>query len=111
MKRQHMRRRERSKPAAGEAQSKKSRSPAEVAKYLERFGYFHPAMNPVYRELRLKPPLIAPSKARSLADISTALKAYQHNMGLPTTGKLDADTRKVLETPRCGVPDFPKRGT
>jgi hypothetical protein len=88
-----------------------TRSPRDVAIYLERFGYFHPAMNPVYRKLKIKPPSKFLKNIKSFGDISGAIRAYQYNMGIPATGRLDPGTAAILQQPRCGNPDFPNRGT
>ncbi|KAK6633346.1 hypothetical protein RUM44_003948 [Polyplax serrata] len=62
--------------------------------YLSRYGYLPPNLN-------------EPSTA-ALIDkkiFSKALTDFQYFFGLNKSGHLDADTRRLMETPRCGAPD------
>lgn len=78
----------------------------DIAEYLDRFGYFHPAMLPVYEKFSLRQPMTGPASLKSREALSDALKAFQYRMGLQPTGTFDDATKRLFETPRCGVPDF-----
>ncbi|EEF27766.1 Metalloendoproteinase 1 precursor, putative [Ricinus communis] len=63
---------------------------SELKKYLNRFGYLPGNVN-----------------FTDIFDLEfeSAILAYQNNLGLPVTGKLDADTISTIMSPRCGVSD------
>lgn len=42
---------------------------------------------------------------RRATDVSQAISAFQAAYGLKATGELDAETKKLMKTDRCGVPD------
>lgn len=46
----------------------------------------------------------------NLSDILAAIAAYQKFFGLLETGELDKQTLRLMNTPRCGVPDRPQGG-
>jgi len=58
----------------------------DVEKYLSQFGYHNP-------------------NAFSGHNVSTALLSYQQAFDLPQTGVADAETLKLMQTPRCGLSD------
>ncbi|KAL0916595.1 hypothetical protein M5K25_014122 [Dendrobium thyrsiflorum] len=60
--------------------------------YLHRFGYL--------------PTPVSNFSDLFDSDLAAALLSYQRNLGLPTTGSLDAETLSVISLPRCGVPDI-----
>lgn len=61
---------------------------------MERYGYVR-AVNPVKGEIR------------SHDELVEAVKKLQRMGGIPETGKLDdPELLKLLEKPRCGMPDF-----
>ncbi|CAI9095783.1 OLC1v1031799C1 [Oldenlandia corymbosa var. corymbosa] len=64
----------------------------ELKKYFQRFGYLpnDPAKNltDLYDE-----------------ELESAVFAYQKNLGLSATGKLDPDTMNEIMAPRCGITD------
>ncbi|KAK6633347.1 hypothetical protein RUM44_003949 [Polyplax serrata] len=66
----------------------------QATMYLSRYGYLPPNLN-------------EPSSA-ALIDkklFSKALTDFQYFFGLNESGHLDTDTIRLMETPRCGVPD------
>jgi peptidoglycan hydrolase-like protein with peptidoglycan-binding domain len=74
--------------------------------YLTTYGYFpNPELAAEYPRWQA----IVPDGPRdpSVFDEQTALavSAYQRNMALEVTGVVDAATRKMIATPRCGYPD------
>nr|CAH0111125.1 unnamed protein product [Daphnia galeata] len=62
----------------------------QAMKYLSRFGY----LSPGYQN----------SSYSSILSIKT-IRDFQSFGGLKITGKLDAETLKLMNTPRCEVPD------
>ncbi|KAH7568515.1 hypothetical protein JRO89_XS06G0009200 [Xanthoceras sorbifolium] len=63
----------------------------DLKKYLERFGYLNP--NPSFDD--------------QFDDIlESAIKTYQLNFNLNTTGTLDPQTVSTMMMPRCGMPDI-----
>jgi hypothetical protein len=74
--------------------------------YLTSFGYF--PNDKLAREYPSWRPLVAqPPADQSVFDqhTSDAVARLQQNTGLKVTGNVDAETRAVLEQPRCGVPE------
>ena len=79
---------------------------AAVHSYLWRYGYFpnealmqrYPAWRPLVTEAPASP---------SIFDQRTALavEKFQANYGIPVTGIVDAKTREIMRTPRCGIPE------
>lgn len=74
--------------------------------HLKAVGYFPSA------EIAAKYPAWRPAVSDAPADpqvfdarMEKALLTLQRNNGLLETGIVDADTRALLRTPRCGVPD------
>ncbi|KAK2643019.1 hypothetical protein Ddye_024782, partial [Dipteronia dyeriana] len=64
----------------------------DLKKYLERFGYLNPNH---------------PSDDDHFDDtLESAVKTYQLNFNLNTTGILDPQTVSTMMLPRCGVPDI-----
>ena len=39
-------------------------------------------------------------------EIRQSIKSMQRFAGLKETGRIDKDTKKLIETPRCGLPDM-----
>jgi len=60
--------------------------------FLLRFGYL---------------PRSASYATTVTAATEAAIKAYQKHHGLPDTGTIDDATARLMEMPRCGVPDIP----
>lgn len=60
--------------------------------YLMQFGY-------------LPQSDIETGNLRTEESVRDAVRELQRFGGLPETGNIDAATRKLLATPRCGVPD------
>ena len=61
--------------------------------FLQRFGYYQ-APDPRV------------GKIASEADLSTSIKKLQRFGNIPETGVMDEQTKELLQTPRCGLPDF-----
>ncbi|KAJ8436331.1 hypothetical protein Cgig2_005255 [Carnegiea gigantea] len=64
---------------------------SDLKKYFHRFGYL-------------------PSPPVNFTDVfdsslESAVSHYQSKLGLPVTGKIDAETLHLIMTPRCGVSD------
>ena len=76
------------------------KSNADAFKYLTRFGY-NPCENPSGSN---SSDYDHPSCQSGLESM---LKQFQTNFRLPVTKKLDGATRKVLNTHRCSMSDFP----
>ena len=74
--------------------------------YLARFGYLpNPELARTYPSWR---PLVAQGPAdRAVFDAHSAeaVRALQAFFGIPVTGIVDAATRELMHTPRCGVPE------
>ncbi|OQV24830.1 Matrix metalloproteinase-16 [Hypsibius exemplaris] len=68
-------------------------SEPDVQGYLQRFGYLQ-APNPETGSLVTH------------EHFSEAVKQFQSFASLPTTGILDAETKRMMNAPRCGVPDI-----
>ncbi|KAK9273332.1 hypothetical protein L1049_018141 [Liquidambar formosana] len=66
---------------------------SELKKYFHRFGYFTLHDNNNITDI-------------FDARLEFAVTRYQAKLGLPVTGKLDADTLSQISMPRCGVPDM-----
>ncbi|KAJ8754807.1 hypothetical protein K2173_012731 [Erythroxylum novogranatense] len=71
---------------------------SELKIYFHRFGY------------------LSLSSTNNLTDVfddqlQSAVVAYQTNMGLPVTGKLDSSTMSLIMSPRCGVTDRTTQNT
>ncbi|XP_046645833.1 uncharacterized protein LOC124336177 isoform X2 [Daphnia pulicaria] len=72
----------------------------EAAGYLARFGYLDRGhQNSSY------------SAVKSAKSFSDAIKDFQSFAGLNKTGKLDTETKKLMNKPRCGVPDRVRPGS
>ncbi|XP_057521289.1 metalloendoproteinase 1-MMP-like [Amaranthus tricolor] len=65
----------------------------DLKRYFHRFGYL-PAGN---------------FSDEFDADLESAIRNYQQNLGLPLTGKLDSGTINLIMAPRCGMGDFHSR--
>ena len=70
-------------------------SVANVRTFLDRLGYIAPTP-------------AAEMVVRSQFDgsLTEAVRKYQRFHGLQVTGTIDEETRRVMETPRCGVADL-----
>jgi hypothetical protein len=73
--------------------------------YLDRYGYF--PNETVAKAYPMWRPATTQTPTRGVFDETTrvAVKAFQKNMSLPQVGVVDADTRALLRSARCGVPD------
>jgi peptidoglycan hydrolase-like protein with peptidoglycan-binding domain len=77
-----------------------------VYDYLARYGYF-----PSEKLAKAFPgfqPLVASTPSDTSvygAELTEAVRLYQRNMGLETTGIVDAKTRDIMSEPRCSFPD------
>jgi len=74
------------------AQGEQHQDVIEVQNYLRRFGY-----------MRQDAPLVADSVDDRT---SRALNRFQQRYGLAPTGELDAPTRELMSTHRCGLADI-----
>ncbi|CAN1195452.1 Metalloendoproteinase 1-MMP [Linum perenne] len=77
---------------------------ADLKRYFHRFGYLDDQEDR-YRSF---------PNFTDLFDgrLESAVVAYQRNLGLHVTGKLDSDTVAAIMSPRCGVPDsLPSRNS
>jgi hypothetical protein len=74
--------------------------------YFERYGYFEsPALRAEYPSWT---PIVgaAPSDDSVFGvELEAAVREFQARGALPVTGEIDAATRALMDTPRCGVPD------
>ncbi|XP_058180416.1 metalloendoproteinase 2-MMP-like [Rhododendron vialii] len=67
----------------------------QLKKYLEAFGYLNYSLNQAH------------ANDDNFDDsLEAAVKTYQLNYHLKTTGALDAQTVSQMTAPRCGVPDI-----
>lgn len=78
-----------------------------VYDYLQKFGYYKNA------ELAEHYPNWTPAVSREPADpnffdeaIEEGVRLFQAQAGLPVTGTVDAETQRIMHTPRCGHPDY-----
>ncbi|KDP39879.1 hypothetical protein JCGZ_03410 [Jatropha curcas] len=71
---------------------------SELKKYFNHFGYL---------------PVPSTNNFTDIFDaqLESAVIAYQTNLGLPVTGKLDSDTISTIISPRCGVGDTAHKKT
>jgi hypothetical protein len=74
-------------------------SSADAYKFLTEFGY-NPCENPADSKLDNH------SGPACQSSIESMLKDFQIAFHLPVTKKLDAATLKLMNTPRCSLPDF-----
>ncbi|KAM3821220.1 matrix metalloproteinase-25 [Vipera latastei] len=70
-----------------------SRDKIKGLEWLMRYGY-------------LPPPDPRAATLQSQEELSVAVKTMQRFAGLPATGKLDHETLKMMNRPRCSLPDF-----
>ncbi|MFD1874982.1 matrixin family metalloprotease [Hymenobacter bucti] len=81
-------------------------------KYLARFGYLAPAdSDPTDRLARVRDiglPVSDLSTTKLDEQAVTALKTFQQFYNLKPTGTLTDETRRLMLSPRCGMPDRPK---
>ncbi|KAF7135031.1 hypothetical protein RHSIM_Rhsim08G0058100 [Rhododendron simsii] len=83
------------KPLEGCQKGQTVKGLQQLKKYLEAFGYLN----------------YSPNQAHANDDnfddsLEAAIKTYQLNYHLKTTGALDAQTVSQMTAPRCGVPDI-----
>ncbi|KAF7136650.1 hypothetical protein RHSIM_Rhsim08G0058800 [Rhododendron simsii] len=83
------------KPLEGCQKGQTVKGLQQLKKYLEAFGYLN----------------YSPNQAHANDDdfddlLEAAVKTYQLNYHLKTTGALDAQTVSQMTAPRCGVPDI-----
>ncbi|CAF0840130.1 unnamed protein product [Didymodactylos carnosus] len=64
----------------------------DALEYLNKFGY--------------NPCATTTSKALCSLDFKSVVKNYQKRWGLKVTGTLDEQTKKMMNRPRCGLPDL-----
>ncbi|KAL6005041.1 hypothetical protein ACLOJK_005601 [Asimina triloba] len=69
---------------------------SQLKHYFQRFGYF-----------QLPLPLSNLTDTYD-DDLASAVTLYQHRLGLPVTGLLDAATLSLIMAPRCGIGDAPR---
>ncbi len=78
-----------------------------VYEYLRAYGYFpNPSLEVQYPGWK---PAVAASPAdprRFGAELETAVRLFQKAHGLKEDGTLNAETRALMNTPRCGFPDL-----
>ncbi|EFA09264.2 matrix metalloproteinase-2 [Tribolium castaneum] len=67
-----------------------------VQRYLTRFGYMDATADGAFA-------------LRTEESVRDAIKDMQEFAGIPVTGRLDERTLKLLNTPRCGMPDKNKQ--
>lgn len=82
---------------------------SEIAKYLDRYGYFHPYMRDEYDKYSIKPPQ-ASLVTDGNSDVNQALRLFQLKHDIDATGEFDSITEEFFDKPRCGVPDYSVRG-
>lgn len=75
-----------------DAASFRARTVEDQEAYLRLFGY-------------LDPTDAGKSSGSSGAFFTEAVRRFQRKAGLQQTGTVDEDTRRMMEMPRCGVPD------
>jgi hypothetical protein len=75
-------------------------SMTDAFEYLSQFGY-----NPC--KSQSESGAIIGSTVLCQSSTESMLKKFQARYRLPTTGKLDRETLRVLNTPRCGISDNP----
>lgn len=76
-----------------------------VQQYLRSSGYF--PNDSLAREYSRWRPIVETEPASGVFDESTlqAVRAFQRHSGVPETGVIDAATRVVMKSHRCGVPE------
>jgi hypothetical protein len=77
-----------------------------VHQYLRQYGYF-PNEQLASRYPAWRPIVATPPAREDVFDERTAdaIRQFQINNGILTTGGVDESTRRLFLTPRCGVPD------
>lgn len=68
--------------------------------YLTKYGY-NPCGNQ-YESTKTKRPMVS-----CQTDLKLMIKDFQARHRLPITGKVDLKTKKLMDTPRCGLQDKP----
>jgi hypothetical protein len=76
------------------------KSNTDAFQFLSQFGY-NPCQNPLHSNSK---DVRGPS---CLSSMESMLEKFQRAFHLPKTKKLDATTLKMMNTPRCGIPDGP----
>ncbi|PON93034.1 Peptidase M10A [Trema orientale] len=78
---------------------------SDLKKYLQRFGYL-PGTVPDNTNTNTSTSTSTNSTDDNFdTQLESAIILYQTKLGLPVTGKLDADTISTIISPRCGVAD------
>uniref|UniRef100_A0A8C2L6W3 Matrix metallopeptidase 25b n=1 Tax=Cyprinus carpio TaxID=7962 RepID=A0A8C2L6W3_CYPCA len=78
-------------------------SPADLAPMLDQYSR---GVDWLSRYGYLSPPDPRTGKLQTKEGIERAIKEMQRFAGLKDTGKLDSDTLKLMNTPRCSLPDI-----
>lgn len=76
------------------------RSGSDAFRYLSEYG-FNPCEHQNGSQITDGKP------ATCLITLESMLKNFQRAYKLPITGKLDQQTSKLMNTPRCGIKDLP----
>src|SRR5689334_19036321 len=74
------------------------KSKLDAFKYLSKYGY-----NPCQNQTGFETNNIKSDLCQG--DIESMLKDFQSKYKLPVTGKLDQETLKLINTPRCAIKD------
>lgn len=92
--------------AAGLALGDSGSDVARLQAYLKKFGYLESPTMELFGIDRNRAAAREPDVDGAFdANTKRALESLQQFAGVPVTGRLDDATLRVLEMPRCGVPD------
>ena len=77
-----------------------------VYEYLQKYGYFpNKKLAAAYEGFRPIVDAVPADPSVFDAVLERGIKAYQTQHGIPVTGLIDAPTRRLMDAPRCGLPD------
>lgn len=91
---------------AGFEQGDQGEDVRRLQNYLSRFGYLESPSTTAFGPARASAVAGVPESEGAFDDNTRrALESFQRFVGLEENGRLDEPTLRMMQTPRCGVPD------